>query len=473
MDNTASGSPYVGGFVGVTKGSVTLKNCVNDGSVAVAVASTSGTAYVGGFVGQMQELVFNTNDVGTLDGCVNNGKVDVTANTKYAYVGGMVGESQGGHFLNCVNDNAVTAEKSSGGNYVTVSGIVGSVSTPKKNNVSAVLSIEINGCINRGSVVGTNQAAGIVGVCGVATSQIEGCVNMGSITTTGQVVAGIAGYISVGGTHTLRACANMGSITTTTAKEVFIGGIFARGVTTINASYLYNGSADISRPNSTSGYIAGISGSGGNNPYTNCYTVNVPNHTGDGIRGYNNGYQALNDCAIVTDANMETVLATLNHEDATLTYRINTAKVQNGEDVTRIEPLYELTKEPVTMIGLQMSDVVDDAYSIRFLAAVNSLNYNGAGFTISAVVRTTDGEGNTLNLNADATDFAVTDVYTSMIANGETLVAPFGTYYIACEMVGIDAADLVEFTVVPYTVSGTTTTSGDAMVVTVCNGQVQ
>ena len=347
-------------------------------------------------------------------------------------------------------------------------GIVGSTKTG---------SITFDGCINYANVSSSLEAGGIVGRGDSPTLNIQNCINFGNILSTVQYGAGIISRIQSGTNISVQYCANLGSITSTYAGgDVYLGGIIGKQFVAGTCSYLYNGAENIAGVSTK--YIGGIVGVPFSSTYDHCNTVKVPQKSHDNLRGYNSG--TFTNYGVVGDKSMEDILDALNHETATLTYRINTAKVQNGEgvyeDVTRIEPIYNLTKAPATTIGLQISKVVDETYSIRFISVVNSLNYDEAGVVISAVIHTTDAEGNPITLNVEET-YPIETVYTSVLAEtatGEkTEVAPYGTYFLTCKMMNIDAADTIKFTVRPYTTVGTVTTTGTAMEVTVHNGIVQ
>lgn len=495
VTNTTNQSIELGVFAGETQGAAKIENCVSN--VNVTTTNTAKNPYVGGFVGLMKGST-------VLKDCVNNGLVTVKTSNMDCHVGGFVGQSQGGQLINCVNNNTITTDIGSG-TYGGTGGILGTtakavvkiqecINNGDVNGAKCVGGIagylnytasSIKGCLNFGDVTSVGEcAAGIVGY--VLPATIQDCINFGTVTSGGQYAAGIVGYTTADGTNefTFSYLANVGSISANAAAECFVGGVFGRERSNYATfSYLYNGATDISAPNKTKGYVNGISGAEGNNGFDHCYSVAVPGATHTSVFGYGRyGSATYTNWAILTDANMESVLTALNHENATLTYRVNTAKVQNGEgayeDVTRIEPIYDLTEVPATTIGLQLSDVDadTDTYSIRFVSVVNSLNYDEAGVVISAVIHTTDAEGNPITLNVEE-EYPIDTVYTSVLVETdegeETMVAPFGTYFLTCKMLNIDAADTIEFSVTPYTTLGGTKTSGETMIVTVYNGEVQ
>ena len=146
VSGSVSGNSYVGGVVGLNRGSVedcdftgsvtnsvgavggvvgynggTVKNCYNTGSV------TNSVSPVGGVVGDNSGNVtnsYNTGEVsgvddvggvvglndGNVTGCYNTGKVSGTS-----YVGGVVGENPGGRVKNCYNTGEVSGSESVGG----------------------------------------------------------------------------------------------------------------------------------------------------------------------------------------------------------------------------------------------------------------------------------------------------------------------------------------------------------------------
>lgn len=91
------------------------------------------------------------------------------------------------------------------------------------------------------------------------------------------------------------------------------------------------------------------------------------------------------------------------------------------------------------------------------------MDYEAAGYKLEIAY-----EGKTATYTK-----AITQVYTSLKAGDETLVAPDGTHYLAMKVTNIPADAVVVFTVTPYTqVAGEATVEGTPFVVTYSNGTV-
>ena len=87
---------HVGGIAGCARGKVEIKNCVNNATVS---SLARGSAGVGGLVGGYDdgvEYVYKNIRM-TVDGCTNNGTINVTGANTDAKVGGLVGANK-----NCV-----------------------------------------------------------------------------------------------------------------------------------------------------------------------------------------------------------------------------------------------------------------------------------------------------------------------------------------------------------------------------------
>lgn len=100
----------------------------------------------------------------------------------------------------------------------------------------------------------------------------------------------------------------------------------------------------------------------------------------------------------------------------------------------------------IEVIGVQ--DTVEQGnstYHVRFLAAVNTLGVQNYGFTLTADF--TDENGTSRHISKTYSD---TTVFTSFLADGETVTAPFGLYYAPLTITGIPRNVTVSFTVTPF-----------------------
>ena len=167
----------------------------------------------------------------------------------------------------------------------------------------------------------------------------------------------------------------------------------------------------------------------------------------------------MNYCEVINEAsNLEEMVEKLNEGAETPAFRIN-----NGA----IEPIYYLTAQPTTFIGTQTSkvDTTANTYSVRFISVVNGLDYNAAGYKVSAKITK---DGNTTLVSEK--EYSINEVYSSLLANNglEKVDAPVGTYYLALVMNNVPTGATVVFTVTPY--GGET--EGAAVEVTCLDGVV-
>ena len=209
-----SGAGHVGGILGMGTGTssnpVTIKNCINNGTV------TASNCYKGGRAGGIVGIFDSSSDYALITQCANNGTIKA-----YQYVGGIAG----GQFANyvtlksCYNTGNVTGT-SSGKTYV--GGIAGKSRGPVLNcyNMGNIYSTATSGSIS-------TRFAGIVGETENTTAKIKNCYSVGSINwpsgrtigTSGNIIGSQASnpvncyYLST------NALAGAGDASVTTAKS--------------------------------------------------------------------------------------------------------------------------------------------------------------------------------------------------------------------------------------------------------------
>lgn len=184
-----SGTWGVGGISGNPYGGI-LNNCYNYGKV-------SGTGQVGGMTGKGK---------GTISSCYNYGDIDSQTAT-----GGIAGQTENGYILKCVNYGHITGYASGSNKGDRTAGIVGQFN-----------GIEINGCINNGTITCTNTSGGIIGKTWNSNrATITNCVNNGTIYASSWLVGGIFGTADV---CNITKCTNNGDIINTTDSTGGIGG---------------------------------------------------------------------------------------------------------------------------------------------------------------------------------------------------------------------------------------------------------
>ena len=245
----------------------TISHCTNNGAIS-NVSTTESVACVGGISGNMT--------TGEISDCVNNADVthNVTANN--AQAGGIVGGSNGGILLRCINNGTVRANRSHCG------GLAGSIKD-----------MTIEQCINTGTVNSTNSNVG--GLVGYAqgASVIKLSYSKASNNVQGSVrVGGLVGHMNAPGGWLINCVANQIVISTGTVKSVddgsngAVGGLV--GVLTAGtlANCVHRDRHVINRTATTSetqalvciGGIVGVVLANG--VVQNCYTYRTANNLG-------------------------------------------------------------------------------------------------------------------------------------------------------------------------------------------------
>ena len=191
---------------------------------------------------------------------------DVNLTATGQRVAAFVARSAGGTIDNChVLSGTLSGTTQNGG-------IVG---------VSVSPGVTIKNCSFAGTLTGSgNGNAGILGCAIGGNATIENCVNKGTVTGATAGVAGILGMISenAAGTFTVRGCKNEGEVNGGTSDGA--GGIVGwhnKAGATLNISYCEN-SGDVRRASGKSGYgTGGILGLNLNNAIVN---ISKCKHTG-------------------------------------------------------------------------------------------------------------------------------------------------------------------------------------------------
>lgn len=163
---------HVGGIAGRARGKVEIKNCVNNATVS---SLAHGSAGVGGLVGGYDdgvEYVYKNIRM-TVDGCENNGTINVTGTNTDAKVGGLVGSN-----ANCVQvkNSKNTATINAPG--CTVGGLLGEAGAQTGDFVPT-----IKDSSNSGVLLGA--AGKTSNLYGKGTIRSGYLINSGSNTYTG------------------------------------------------------------------------------------------------------------------------------------------------------------------------------------------------------------------------------------------------------------------------------------------------
>ena len=194
-DSSKNGTTYkkvetsYGGIVALSNGVVNFTGCVNNGKIEIsAVADTAG--YVGGIVGRTLKNADFTN-------CQNN--VAVSATAERYHIGGIAGCLQDGthNITNTVNKGVVTAYKHTGGTMQGIGGIIGYANGGTET---------ITYTVNEGAVIlnGAGKDTRVGGIVGRVANQCvltlnyvmnDADVTAAEATETGNHVGGIIGNI--------------------------------------------------------------------------------------------------------------------------------------------------------------------------------------------------------------------------------------------------------------------------------------
>ena len=209
--NASLYSGYVGGIAACLRGGRIL-DC--ESGVAIRAEGTTGILHAGGIVGAVRAT-------STVEGCVNNGDLEVKARNisgaagdlgrgTHGAVGGIIGftcDGVGAAVSRCVNNGNITVT----GGADNVGGIVGQTSTDTAGSY-----VDIAYCANKGDLtiykLEGERAAGIIGY--VKRGSINYCYNLGSVkaySDMGSTVSrdgygtafGIFGYANLSASNTL------------------------------------------------------------------------------------------------------------------------------------------------------------------------------------------------------------------------------------------------------------------------------
>lgn len=229
-DDTDISVYNIGGIVGCSGGTNTIKNCTSKGNMAFDSTDTD-IKQIGGIVGYVEE-----SGTSNIENCINDGNITITSRRSsktnvVENVGGILGYAENkkstSNITSCQNNGAVTVQGDSSSipsgkevNVNYVGGIVG------RSGSDATLLY----CLNTGAVTLTDvipdQHAGIVGYASYGSAlKIENCGNTGNITCQTKLTtpnasngctAGILGYINNGTNSAFKginSCFNTGTIT--------------------------------------------------------------------------------------------------------------------------------------------------------------------------------------------------------------------------------------------------------------------
>lgn len=241
-----------GGLAGNITGKVTLENITSNVTVKAGGYQYDTTSRAGGLCGSYSR------DTLTVKNCVNNGSV--TAYQAAGFVANKSGSTTMS-FSGCRNTGAITGKGAYGGGYAA-----GFVSIYDANSLTCTF----ENCANSGTISANARAAGIAINCRLAAN----CTNSGTIngniaggilesgavkysTNTGEIngefcAAGIASTYNTGA-HTVEFCANFGKVTTTAGSGAAKRGYGIASQGTIKNCFTYNNEAHVPVAGNTTG----------------------------------------------------------------------------------------------------------------------------------------------------------------------------------------------------------------------------
>lgn len=261
------GNTGVGGFVGYTSGTTTIKNSTTASGVTVNWNGGSGdtVAATGGFVGRVGATT-------TLNNCTNNATVRNENNETVYGFGGLVGygASQRVNLTGCTNNGTVTGRNETGG----LVGMAGTGYITNCTNTASVTALamaggiagkivggSITGCKNTGTITTSsnvtengNRGAYLGGIVGLVNCTISNCYNSGKVTTGSRYnysnyVGGIVGYTNT----TIEHCYVSGTV----GGSDYVGGIVGDTSSSVSYSYFDGKMSCFYSSSSTAGYICG------------------------------------------------------------------------------------------------------------------------------------------------------------------------------------------------------------------------
>ena len=199
-------------------------------------------AYNGTFDGQYHEIknlkitgsasnhygLFGVVSTGTVKNLTVSGAVTISGSGYSSYgIAAIAGSlNSTGTIENCINKATVT------GNYNTA-GIVGYMS----NSNGTVTS-----CVNTGNISGSNSVGGIVGQF-YGKGTVAHCYNTGDITAAVSKAGGIVGYLYASSSYknTVSACYSTGKVTGTSSSAAVVGSIYNTSYSTLDKLFFLEG----------------------------------------------------------------------------------------------------------------------------------------------------------------------------------------------------------------------------------------
>lgn len=291
---------YVGGVAGYANSGSSIQNVTNRASLVAATNKpSSGTSYMGGIVGYTRGKIiscqnesdlsqsYSSQYIGGIVGYARNAKLASLKNkgaiTGVDYTGGIVGYAYYGNGTNLNNDAKIVGIYSTGGvlgygDDFQMSNAINNGDVDGKKIVGGICgqcddeSVKLS--INKGLVKGIGwyqdslRVGGICGICSVDSSQNQGNIEVEGTKIRNAYVGGISGISSQ-----IRLSLNYGNITATVDSTLYVGGVsgFVNGYYGVS----YSGNFGRIKATTTSkireAHVGGVVGKVGNYGFSNVF----------------------------------------------------------------------------------------------------------------------------------------------------------------------------------------------------------
>lgn len=257
ISNQSNNDVSAGGLIGIVSSAATFSGCTVEKASPSTPTSINAPAYVsanskyvylGGLVGRVDNVAATFNDCNVSN--VSVSLVGTAANNNFRYTGGVmgyIGESVSvGNTIGC----SVISPTISGAVHHT-GGFVGYLDGGSIKNCTASSSVTVTGASSVGGFVGTVNSgtlennstsinvSGSANVGGFAGQTVVGtikkCSATGTVTASGNVAGGFIGYIH--GNTTVEDSYATGNLSGTTRKRGGIVGYVEAGTVSINRCY--------------------------------------------------------------------------------------------------------------------------------------------------------------------------------------------------------------------------------------------
>ncbi len=301
IDISRSASSYAGGLVGKAVDTNIVECEVQAGS-DIDVVLTSGGAYVGGMVGVFRgtDAAISAEEDDVEDESLANATISVSGATSSVYAGGLVGYHRGeGGVLSLSQCGAGGSVTVTGSSTIYGGGLAGYfyIGTSTDNTEVLAERCRATGDVDIESSGGTEYAGGLMGYARMKSwsaadieGAIEDCYATGDVRADGTgnsyaYAGGLVGYAESDNDGNSAAlsfynCYADGSVTATSSSTAYAGGLVGRYYTEDGGTFAVEncfatGVADAT--NATTTYEGGLAGYNGTATHTNCWWYNGTN----------------------------------------------------------------------------------------------------------------------------------------------------------------------------------------------------